>query len=803
MPKCDLNVHSCYSNRPSEWVLRQLGMPESYTRPKELYQKLKAKGADYVTITDHNTIEGCLDIVDQADVFISEEVTTYFPEDGCKIHLLLWNITEQQHATVQEIRNNIYDLVSYLNQAGIAHGVAHPLYSINNKLSVEHFEKLILLFKVFEGLNGIREPLAQEVTVMCLEALSQERVEQLALKHELEPMGKQPWTKSLTGGSDDHGGLYPGAAWTEVSEAKDIDSFLAQVMQGHSRAVGSCGDALRVSNSMYNVVYTYASDKLKYKAPVGMDLLGKIMQRFLDGENPAKLSLAERIGHVAEFVRSGKALDLLKPPEADPSINREILNYFLDPKVSLDLDRIIASEKTPSRRTFKMASKIANDLCFRLFNSCLKCINKNQFVESLQPLSGFIPIGLSVTPYIYSFYSLHGNRRLLERTAKAMMPDLPKQLQNTKRAWVTDTLEDVNGVARTIRTMCLSGKKQGADLAVVTSRSEISINDIPIMNFEPVGEFELPEYKLQKLSFPPILDMIDYIERERFTECIISTPGPVGLTALAAAKLLGLRTSGIYHTDFPQYVSILSEDYMMETLAWQFMHWFYSQLDLVYVNSEFYRQCWIERGIPSNKLKILPRGLDTELFNPKHRNENYWKAKGANGQVLIYVGRVSREKELGFLTEVYREVKKTSSRVSLAIVGEGPYKEEMMQLLPDAIFTGILTGQELGVAYASADLFVFPSTTDTFGNVVIEAMAAGLPVFVSDIGGPKELVAELDHCKILKAKDLRAWVGAISEFMDNGPSRETLDRTARKMQNERSWDRAFDAFWKDGLEFID
>src|SRR5207244_3709244 len=137
----------------------------------------------------------------------------------------------------------------------------------------------------------------------------------------------------------------------------------------------------------------------------------------------------------------------------------------------------------------------------------------------------------------------------------------------------------------------------GNDLIVVTSRSTITITDIPIRNFTPIGEFELPEYELQKLSFPPILQMVEYIQRECFTELIISTPGPIGLTALLAAKMLGLRASGIYHTDFPQYVRILSDDASLETLTWNYMRWFYGQLDLVYVNSDGYRRAWIDGGI--------------------------------------------------------------------------------------------------------------------------------------------------------------------------------------------------------------
>ena len=186
----------------------------------------------------------------------------------------------------------------------------------------------------------------------------------------------------------------------------------------------------------------------------------------------------------------------------------------------------------------------------------------------------------------------------------------------------------MNGVANTIRRLTAACVADGHDLTVVTSRSKIHITDIPIKNFAPIGEFELPEYELQKLSFPPILQMIDYIQREGFTELIIRTPGPIGLTALLAAKMLGLRTSGIYHTDFPQYIRILTDDNFLETLTWNYMKWFYEQLDLFYVNSEGYRRAWIDRGIAAEKMRILPRGLDTTLFHPSRRDPAFWQKHG-------------------------------------------------------------------------------------------------------------------------------------------------------------------------------
>jgi len=291
--------------------------------------------------------------------------------------------------------------------------------------------------------------------------------------------------------------------------------------------------------------------------------------------------------------------------------------------------------------------------------------------------------------------------------------------------------------------------------------------------------------------------MLDYVQRERFTEIIISTPGPVGLTALLAAKMLNLQTSGIYHTDFPQYIRILTEDSFLESVAWGYMHWFYGQVDTVFVNSEEYKQSWIKRGFDPAKLKILPRGLDTELFHPARRDSAFFEKFGvSNGEVrLLYVGRISKEKDLDLLADAYRRLRKEGLSVQLFVVGDGPYSEALSKCLPEAFFTGYLRGKELAAAYASADIFVFPSTTDTFGNVILEAQASGLPVVVSDSGGPKELVAHNANGLITKSHNVEDFTDAIRALVIDQKLRERMANSARNSVIDRSWPRAFAKFW--------
>src|ERR1051325_1727031 len=183
MSKCDLHVHSRFSDRSEEWLFRRFDFPDSYSDPRELYRLLRERGMDFVTITDHDTNEGKLQIADLANTFISEEVTTYFPNESCKIHLLVWGISETQHFELAALRENIFELQAYLQKAGIAHSVAHPLYSINGKLEAGHLERLILLFKHFEGINGLRDALLSMLARELLSGLTPTKIDELANRH--------------------------------------------------------------------------------------------------------------------------------------------------------------------------------------------------------------------------------------------------------------------------------------------------------------------------------------------------------------------------------------------------------------------------------------------------------------------------------------------------------------------------------------------------------------------------------------------------------------------------------------------
>jgi glycosyltransferase involved in cell wall biosynthesis len=796
--RADLHLHSKFSDRAADWLSRRLDFPASCTEPTDIYHILREeKGFPFVTITDHQTIDGCLEIADRPGVFLSEEITVLFPEDGAKVHLLVYGLNEEQHRELQQLRGNIYEMQAWLAGQELLHGVAHPLQSPDEKLTSKHWQKLILLFRHFEVINGKYPALPSQTAEFCLRGLTPAVIERLVGETGLEPTHAEPWAKVFLGGSDDVGGMFLGCAWTETPPVHSPGEFLLAIREGRCEPAGQNGHPLRLAHSTYKTAYTFAQKKLSGKSHgPGLQLVEKVFERFMEGRDPTVFTFAEKMGFLAQGIATGKIFEMAKAGQS--SLWKELSGYFSGREMKAELARVTAGVEEPERRAFYMADLIAGQLSFRLVSQFVHQIAAGKVLESVQMVAPLLPIVALLAPYLHAFRQTP-RTRLIE-LASGVTEEVPPMLRNEKRAWFTDTLDDVNGVSTTIQKMTAAGQAVGYDVVVVTSRSEVKVQGIPLKNFPPIGEFNLPEYELQSLSFPPVLQILDYIAREDFTELIISTPGPVGLTAVLAAELLGLPSVSIYHTDFPQYVGILTDDSFMETLTWNYMHWFYSQQELVYVNSEDYRRSWIKRGIAEDKLRILPRGLDTKLFHPAKRSATFWRERGlADGEIgALFVGRISREKNLELLVAASRELEKRQAPLRFLFVGDGPFLKELRQLLPQAIFTGTLSGEDLAAAYASADLFVFPSTTDTFGNVVIEAQACGLPCIVSDLGGPRDLVTQDADGIITRAFDVGELTEALVRLADSAELRAEMGRAGRRKVETRDWGKAFATFWQHG-----
>ena len=791
--RADLHVHTRYSDRPSEWVLRRIGSPESFTEPLEVYRLCRQRGMTFVTISDHNRIDGALDIAHLPGTFISCEVTTYFPEDGCKLHVLVSGITEAQFAQIQKLRENIYDFQGYCIREGIVSTVAHPLFRVNDRLTPWHIERLLLLFKRFEGINGSRDPRACDMSNAILRQLTPAMIDRLANVHKLAPTHDEPWVKWLTAGSDDHGGAYIASAHTLTPEATTVDAFLTHLREGRHQPGGRGGTSLRLAHSFYRIAYSYYTDRL-----VGSDansgLLAALFRKLLGEQPPArKRGLFSGVRQLATSVVRSRRLKRVSP--TDRMLIEDFSNLFREGRFGAEGE----GDSGADRLSFDASCRIAHQLSYTFFERFNQSLRNANLTEAVQSLSSVGPVAMAIMPYLAAFGTQHKDERFLQQVADHFEQVHHLKHRSRRRAWVTDTFADINGVARTIRTMAELARRKQKELTVITCLDAEPCVDANVMNFPPVGRFALPEYDFQKLAFPPFLQIIEYLERERFSELIISTPGPLGLTALAASRVLGLRTSGIYHTDFPTYVAHMTGDQALERLTWRYMYWFFEQMDHIFVPSRWYEKQLADHGFTEGKLRLLPRGVDAQQFSPDHRDADYWRGRmGFESEIVfLYVGRVSSEKNVQTMLDALREVRLCGHDASVAVVGDGPQLRELKAAYrePHIHFTGFLESDELARAYASADVFVFPSTTDTFGNAVLEAHASGLPAIVSDKGGPSEIVMHEHTGLIVDTGDSAALSEAMRRFCRNSEMRRTMAGHALAEARRRTWDAVFDGFW--------
>lgn len=784
--KIDLHVHSKYSTRPSQWVLQKLGCHECYTEPQDLYRLAKDRGMSHVTITDHNTIAGCLEIAGLPDTFISEEITTYFT-DGCKIHVLAYNINEEQHRQIQKVRDNIFDLVSYLNGEAVVHSLAHPLWSINNLLTVEHFEQLLLLFKNFE-LNGSRDDdLNNWLQAVCQE-LTPSLIDELTEKHQIIPALPSPWIKNFTGGSDDHSSLHIAQKYTQA-DASGLQDFLEKTNQGAASVRGRASTPLTLGQNICSIAYQFYKKKYNLSPQAERNALSDFLDKILQTgvESPGYFSKIKLYyNQVKNSLRS------VSKDESIISLIKKEASQILS-KSSLPLDE---------HEWFYLLNRLSRSLLTQFHRKLRQALFGANFIDLINSASSSGLVYLGLSPYTAAFSSFAADRDLGRDILKRFMPAGHGQrgaMEKFRIAHFTDTFYEINGVALSLRRQMESARRAQKDYTIITCDTKKHPRQPGIQNFSPIGVFQLPEYREQKLFHPPFLEILDYCYAREFTHILAATPGPLGLMAMAMARILKVPLWGTYHTALPQYAQYLTEDQMIVELMWKYLVWFYNQMDLIYVPSQSTAEELQQRGVNREKIRIFTRGVDLQLFHPTKRNgflESRFQVK--DGVKLLYVGRVSKEKNMEILGRVFKRLVQNHPESHLIIVGDGPYLEEMQGNLAGTpcTFTGYLQGEDLAAAFASSDLFLFPSTTDTFGNVVLEAQASGIPVIVTDAGGPQENVIPGKTGLIVPGDSEDSLLDAIHRLLAQPQQLRTMGRAARRYMEERSFDTAFHATWQ-------
>lgn len=361
-------------------------------------------------------------------------------------------------------------------------------------------------------------------------------------------------------------------------------------------------------------------------------------------------------------------------------------------------------------------------------------------------------------------------------------------------ALITDTYYTINGVSRTYQQLAKYCRQKNIQLDIFTigkTKKTEKRGSVNIYQFAAVWPlqyyYDLPPFDVRIIS-PGLKEKFN---QTKYNIIHLATPGSLGIAVRIMLSNDPTPKVGVFHTLVAEYAGSWakknlenSPDYIKYSLTnlsqaavWQFLKWFYAKTNIVLAPSQTIKN---NLKILKRPLGIFPRGVDTKIFNPKFRNKKTTKP------VALYVGRLSTEKNLDLLVKIFNK----KNGVELWLAGDGPYKDGLKAQLPKAKFFGYLTGKRLSQTYANADFFVFPSTTDTFGNVILEAQASGLPVIVTNIGGPKELVKNKVNGLIVKPM-IKEFSRAVDFLAKNKSQREKMGQKARISALKRSWPKAF------------
>ncbi|MFB6248348.1 MAG: glycosyltransferase family 4 protein [Salinibacter sp.] len=256
----------------------------------------------------------------------------------------------------------------------------------------------------------------------------------------------------------------------------------------------------------------------------------------------------------------------------------------------------------------------------------------------------------------------------------------------------------------------------------------------------PVPSIPVPGRSEYRCSLGLTPSVRKEIEAFRPTLFQISTPDFLGFQALRYARSAGTPVAGTYHTHFASYLRYYNLG-MLEPVVWRYLRCFYRQCDHVYVPTTAMMEVLRDHGIEEG-LRLWQRGVDTGQFNPAHRSLSWRQDHGIEREevVVAFVGRLVWEKGLGTYATVIEQLERQKVPHRSVVVGDGPAREDVEARLPNTLFTGFLRGKALARAYASSDVFLFPSDTETFGKVTLEAMASGLPTVCADAAGSRDLV---------------------------------------------------------------
>ena len=363
---------------------------------------------------------------------------------------------------------------------------------------------------------------------------------------------------------------------------------------------------------------------------------------------------------------------------------------------------------------------------------------------------------------------------------------------------ITETFPpEINGVANTLGRLCDGLRARGHQIELIRPRQSSDQSRSSDTELLLCRGWPLPGYPGLQWGQSSMHKLLRRWKSQRPDVLYIATEGPLGLSALRAARRLGISVVSGFHTNFQQY----SHQYgmgLLTRLLTHYLRWFHNRSKLTLVPSVSQRIELERRHF--ERLELLSRGVDSQLFHPSKRLIALRDSWGlADGDIaLLYVGRLATEKNLGLLKRTFEHLQETypQRRIKLVVVGDGPQRDVLEKALPEAIFCGTQRGEALASHYASADLFLFPSLTETFGNVVLEALASGLGVVAYDEAAAAQHIRHGYNGVLAMPGDEEAFCDAASWLLEGRETLRNVRLNARQHASRQGWGAIVEQFEK-------
>ncbi|MEQ9394884.1 glycosyltransferase [Haliea sp.] len=793
--RIDLHCHDLNSDQPDELWGRILRLPETWLESKKLVKCLRQHGSDVITVTNHNNARSCWQLLEKGeDVLVGAEFTCHFPDRDLFVHVLTYGFSPAQEEILNRLRRDIYQFLRYTAEHELPVILPHPLYlyAHTGKVDPAVFELLALLFQRVEVLNGQRDLWQSTLTLNWARGITPEKMRAWARKHRLNPGDfavdpERP--KVLTGGSDDHMGVFAGqcGSFLEVPNLQqrlqhEKASVLAleAIREGRIAPFGHVGENQKLNIALLDYFSQVATriqdpgllriflhrgetrDKLaclaisntmlelqkkknarKFFEFIHDALQGKKPNRMLKWKVPKKYRFC--LTHLQRIAASKQGT----PEHFVATVNQSIGELFTD------LNRLMIAkvEKSGLLTADNRALRFSTEELTRNFEipaqiSALAFGGDNphrhtdgrKITDLLDSVSFPLMIAAVLAgATVASTRLLYQNRQFLNDFSR----HLGSNSHNCRALHLTDTLFDRNGVSNSLTGKLRQIQHRDLPIDLLVCDSERS-PEPHLLVFKPLASYTLPDSGGQQLRIPDLLQIARAFYEGGYDRVVCSTEGPMVLVALLLKYMFNVPCYFFMHSDWLEYIKATTDATLHERdRIRRLLRLLYQQFDGVFVlNSEH------KRWLTSHEMELDPARVFLTAHQapaaapnivPVQKQELFADAS-AETPVLFVACRLSREKGLRDLPRILARARQSLPNLRLVIAGSGPEEEALRTLLPDAVFLGWTEQTRLAQLYQGLDLFVFPSRFDTFGNVLLEAFAHGMPAVAYRTKGPADII---------------------------------------------------------------